>query len=290
MNFAAALEAKAIEGAVVEPGVYADISNESYHAGPGISKSGLDLIDQCPAIYYGHKLDPKRPPEKERGGQLEGNLAHCAVLEPDEFDKRYIVGPTLNRNTKAWKEFVAANPGKVAIQQDQRDTAFRMRDQVCAIPDIAETLAIGRAEQSAYWIDPETGLLCRCRPDWVQATKQGDILLDLKTYNSADPNECARQIARKRYYVQDPFYSDGWAAATGRKILAFVFVFVSTEWPHVASPLMLEPEDREQGRHEYRANLETYKKCLDTNQWPGHCSGVRTISLPKYIHYKDDEA
>lgn len=289
MNFEQQLEAAAVTAnGITEPGVYGDISNEAYHAGPGISKSGLDLVAQCPEIYYGRKLDPKRPPEKSKAGQLEGNLLHCAVLEPDEFDKRYIVGPTCNRNTKKWKEFVDEHPDKTAIQQDQYDTAHAMAGKVRAIPDIADTLAQGEPEQSAYWIDPETGVLCRCRPDWVYHAHEGDILLDLKTFNSADPNECARQIARKRYYVQDPFYSDGWAIASGRPVLAFVFVFVSTEWPHAASALMLEPEDREAGRIAYRANLRTFKHCLETNQWPSHCTGVRTISLPKYIHYEDD--
>ncbi|MCV5496968.1 exonuclease VIII, partial [Escherichia coli] len=35
----------------IEPGIYYGISNENYHAGPGISKSQLDDIADTPALY-----------------------------------------------------------------------------------------------------------------------------------------------------------------------------------------------------------------------------------------------
>lgn len=257
---------------------------EAYHCGPGISKTGLDHIAVSPARFYSLHLDPARPPEKERAGQLEGQLAHCAILEPAEFDKRYAVGPDVSRATKAWKEWEATLPaGVVAIKPDQRETALRQAESVRKLPDVAEALGSGRPEVSAYWIDPETGVLCRCRPDWTHpASESGVILLDVKTYSDASPDEFARQIARKRYHVQDAYYSDGYARASGKEVLAFIFVAVETEWPYAASAVMLDDQGRDAGRALYRRDLDTYARCLQANAWPGYGSAIHQVSLPAW--------
>ncbi|MGV0016304.1 PD-(D/E)XK nuclease-like domain-containing protein, partial [Bordetella avium] len=122
--------------------------------------------------------------------------------------------------------------------------------------DVAEALAAGVAESSAYWIDQETGVLCRCRPDWCHpAGESGVILLDVKTFSDASPHEFSHQIARKRYHVQDAFYTDGYAAASGKTVLAFIFVAVQDAWPFAASAVMLDPRSQDQGRRDYRRNL-----------------------------------
>ncbi|MBU9649393.1 PD-(D/E)XK nuclease-like domain-containing protein [Burkholderia multivorans] len=256
---------------------------DEYHARPEVSKSQLDTLDLSPAHFWALHRDPQRPAPTTRGGQLEGQLAHCAILEPDEFDKRYVLGPTVNRNTKAWKEFVDENAGRIAIQQDQYDTAWRQSDAVRALPEIREALSHGRAEVSAFWTDEETGVECRCRPDWVHdCGDAGVILLDLKTYSIASPGEFRRQVARKRYDVQAALYSDGYAKASGRPVLGFVFVAVETEYPFAANALMLDEESLESGRTKYRKNLRTYAECMRTNTWPGYSTGIDIIRLPQW--------
>ncbi|MCQ5014592.1 hypothetical protein NE615_27980, partial [Escherichia coli] len=39
----------------IEPGIYYGISNENYHAGPGVSKSQFDDIADTPALYLWRK-------------------------------------------------------------------------------------------------------------------------------------------------------------------------------------------------------------------------------------------
>ncbi|AZY52207.1 exonuclease VIII [Bordetella avium] len=257
---------------------------EQYHGGPGISKTGLDRINVSPANFYDLTLNPARPPEPERKGQLEGQLAHCAILEPEEFATRYAVGPDVIRSTKEWKAFEAALPaGVIGIKPDQRETAMRQAEAVRRLPDVAEALAAGVAESSAYWIDQETGVLCRCRPDWCHpAGESGVILLDVKTFSDASPHEFSRQIARKRYHVQDAFYTDGYAAASGKSVLAFIFVAVQDAWPFAASAVMLDPRSQDQGRRDYRRNLSTYADCLTSGNWPGFGQGIHLASLPNW--------
>lgn len=269
----------------MKPVTYLDhsLSIEEYHAMPAISKSGLDSIDLSPAIYYARHVDPNRPPRGPKAGQLEGNLAHCAILEPAEFESRYAIGPSVNRNTKVWKEFVEANPDKVAIQHDQYEAATRQAASVRALPEVGAAFAEGKPEVSAFWRDAETGVDCRCRPDWVHPVgDESVILLDVKTYSIASANEFNKQVARKRYDVQAAFYSDGYAAASGLNVLGFVFVAAETEWPHAANAFMLDAQGLAAGREKYMRNLRTYAECLRTGKYPGYSTGINVISLPSW--------
>lgn len=266
-----------------------DLDINAYHSSQGISKTGLDRINRSPAFFYDVTLNPDRPPERQRAGQLEGHLAHCSILEPDEFAKRYAVGPDVSRATKAWKEFEASLPaGVLPIKPEQYEMAMRQAESVLKLPDIAEALSSGRPEVSGFWSDPETGVLCRCRPDWVHDVGEDScIIVDVKTYSDASPEEFVRQAARKRYDVQDAFYSDGFQLASGKEVLAFIFLVVETEWPYQASAVMLDAQSKESGRNKYQHNLKTYAQCLSTNEWPGYSTGIEQVSLPAWAQFFD---
>ena len=286
-----------------EPGVYYDIDIEDYHHNfGGISKSGLDDMDKSPAMYYNFHMNPARPPRVEKAGQLEGSLAHCAILEPMEFSKRYAVLPmdAPRKPTEAqwkaanpsessrasmawWERFSSDNANKRIIEQAQYEVAMRQAESAFKLKPAAELLARGRAEVSAYWKDPINGELCRCRPDFAHDASESEvIILDVKTYSDASPDEFARQVARKRYHVQDSFYTDGFTFASKRSVLGFVFLAVETDWPFAASCTMLDREAKEQGAMDYRRNLELYAYCRKTGVWPGYSDDIVTISMPKW--------
>lgn len=262
------------------PGLYFDISNEEYHASAGLSNSGISDILQSPYHYYARHIDPARPPRRERAGQLEGTLAHCLTLEPEEFPRRYIVGPDINRNTKEWKTFAADNPGRIIIKPDQYEVALAQARNVRALPDVAQALNACAAEVSAYWIDGQHDILCRCRPDWVyDCGPPGVVLFDLKTCSDASTDEFARQIERKHYYRQAWYYSHGYAEASKRTVLAFVFIAVETEWPYMANAVMLDEAAIEQGRRECRRAMGLYAHGLKSGEWPGYPQGISEVSL-----------
>lgn len=286
-------------------GIHDGISNEQYHAGPGTSNSDLSLIERSPFIYYSMKLDPNRPAgmNAETASQLHGTLAHCAILEPDEFGKRYVFTPAdaprrpteVQRNAKKpsdetiaaiawWDEFNAANAGKQVITVDQYSTAWRQAESVRRDPQIRELLSAGRAEQSAYWMDPVTGLLCKCRPDWIHPVgDSGVILCDVKTFDSAKPDDFARQAGRMGYHRQRAYYGDGYEIAADTTVHDFVFIVVEDKWPFACCPVMLGERSVEQGRREYRRHLNTLAGCLSRNEWPGYYDGVAQVDIPNYL-------
>lgn len=71
----------------MQPGIYENISNAEYHGGPGVSKSGLDLIRRSPMHYRASKDGATdRTPTP---AQAIGTAFHALVLEPPEFTKNY---------------------------------------------------------------------------------------------------------------------------------------------------------------------------------------------------------
>lgn len=288
--------------APIPHGIVHGLDIAEYHASSGISKTGLDRIARSPWHYWNLTLNPERPPERERAGQLEGSLAHCAILEPDEFAARYAVIPegAPRRPTAAqwgakkpspesveamdwWRGWEAENGARTVITPQQYAAAIHQQTSVRALPDVRDALAEGWPEVSAYWTDPETGVQCRCRPDWVHPVgEDACVLLDVKTYSDASPDEFARQCARKAYHKQAAYYSDGYALASGKRVLAFIFVCVESDWPHAASATILDSLAIEQGRADYRDNLRTYAECLRTDTWPACGAGIHTVSLPNW--------
>jgi hypothetical protein len=279
-----------------------DLTIEQYHALEPVSKSQLDDLNTSPLHFYAWHRDPQRPPRGERAGQLEGNLAHCAVLEPEDFSNRYVVTPSeapryptaAQWNAKKpspdsvasmewWTEFNAENEGKRVITLDQYEVAMRQADSIRALPEIQQFLVSGKAEVSAFWTDPMTDVKCRCRPDFVHSLSASSVvLLDVKTFSSAAPEEFRRQCARKRYHVQDTFYSQGFSAAAGVNVEKFIFVVVETEWPYAAASYTLGNESREEGYLECHRLLDLYEECVRTKKWPGYADKTTQIDLPPY--------
>lgn len=277
---------------------------EQYHADTGsISKTGLDLIARAPAIYYARMLDPQYERvsaklgddgDETKPGQLEGTLAHCAILEPDEFGNRYAIGPAVRRNTKEWKAFEekARADGKVAIKGTQYNTAMYQAESALRHPRINELLAGSHyVEVSAYWTDPFTGVRCRVRPDVAADIGGGlSILLDLKTYSNASAEEFRRQVARKRYHVQDAFYSEGYSHAAQTSVEEFRFAAIETEWPFAVHVFSLGDESRTEGYNEVRRSLDIYERCKRTGVWPDYGNEVTKIDLPPYaLTYEEVE-
>ncbi|EOC2875842.1 exodeoxyribonuclease VIII [Escherichia coli] len=272
----------------IEPGIYYGISNENYHAGPGVSKSQLDDIADTPALYLWRK---NAPVDTTKTKTLDlGTAFHCRVLEPEEFSNRFIVAPEFNRRTNAGKEeekaflMECASTGKTVITAEEGRKIELMYQSVMALP-LGQWLveSAGHAESSIYWEDPETGILCRCRPDKI--IPEFHWIMDVKT--TADIQRFKTAYYDYRYHVQDAFYSDGYEAQFGVQP-TFVFLVASTTVECGRYPVeifMMGEEAKLAGQQEYNRNLRTLADCLNTDEWPA----IKTLSLPRWAkEYAND--
>lgn len=188
-------------------------------------------------------------------------------------------------NVRLWSdvlaEWTANNPGRIVLAPEVWDQLHAMAAAVHAHPAAHALLTgvPGEAEKSVYWIDPATGVLCRCRPDWW---RDDNVIVDLKTTEDASPEGFAKSMANYRYDVQAAYYLDGVQQATGKRPKAFVFIAVEKKPPYAVGVYVLDSESREIGRAQYQHDLRVYADCLANDNWPGYGDKIQTISLPAW--------
>lgn len=264
----------------MKPGIYPDLPADEYHSTPAVSKSMLDLLARSPAhLRYSER--------KETPAMALGSAVHCAVLEPERFACEYATVPNnLDRRTKAgkaaWEKLQSS--GLAVLSAADYVTCCRMRDSVHEHPAAREILSVGAAEQSAFWIDGATGVLCRARPDWV---RPDGVIADLKTTDNASPWAFARSVAGYRYAVQEAMYRDGWDAAGGGDVEMFIFIAVEKTAPFAVAVYELDARAVSHGRDQYLAGLKQYRQCLDSGQWPAYSDLIETLTLPEWSYRND---
>ena len=266
----------------MKPGIYSGIPNADYHQGPGISKSGLDAVARSPLHYWAKYLDPNREPSESTPAQRLGTAIHTAVLEPGEFAKRYHVAPVVDRRTKDGKATwdaamaTAAAAGAELITNDDAQACMKIAAQVRQHPTARQVFASGEAEMSCYWTDTETGVLCKCRPDWLSLP----LVVDLKSTEDASPDAFMRSAWNWRYWVQAAWYVDGIQHATGQRVDAFVFGAFEKSAPYACAFYYADDAMLEMGRQEYRKALRVYADCLAADRWPGYGTEVTRLGVP----------
>ena len=265
-------------------GLHDDIPAARYHRGMGISKSGLDLIHRSPALY---RLT-QQSPRPSTPAQALGTAVHMMVLEPGRVRDGIVgdpYGASRSKEAIAWRAEQAA-AGRLTLGMGE-DTdpwsptpwtaAWAATDAVRAHPMARALLGTGRAEVSGYWTDPDFGVLCRLRADWLDEAHQ--VVVDLKTTRDAGMDSFSRSAVEYRYHVQAAFYWDGLVAC-GWVPQAFVFVCVETAPPYGVALYSVKPEDLDLGRAVYRRDLATYAECLRSGEWPGYPEEIRELELP----------
>lgn len=267
----------------VRLGIVPDMPAEQYHATMALSAGGLKRMRQSPAHFYGLQLDPNRPQDVEPTPAMKnGTLVHCALFEPDELERRYVVKPAevdfRTKEGRAWRDAQSAeivDPLQITIARAQAAAVRRL-------PEVGVLLERGMPEVSAFWIDESTGELCKCRPDWVSPAGDGVILVDGKTCQDASPDGFARAVWNYAYHLQAAWYSDGYERATGQRVHGFVFAAVESAWPHAAAAYMLDDQALDRARAENRRLLDLYAECRRTGVWPGYQQSIQPLSLPAW--------
>jgi exodeoxyribonuclease VIII len=263
------------------------MDNADYHAHPAISKSHLDLIARSPLHYWARYIDPKRVIPEPTPAMRLGSALHTHVLELHKWDREYVIAPDgIDRRSKAgkeaWAAFEAESAGKTVLSRDEADHVMHMGRAIHSHPAAAMLLNLpGEAETTHIWTDAATGLSCKCRPDWL--TKDGSIVVDLKTTEDASPAGFRKSIGQWRYGVQAAWYLHSLEQATGIRPAQFIFIAVEKKAPYAVACYAADEEMIQLGMETAMRDLQRIAECRTAERWPGYSDQIEMISLPAWM-------
>ncbi|HEX7906737.1 MAG TPA: PD-(D/E)XK nuclease-like domain-containing protein [Paraburkholderia sp.] len=263
-----------------------DISNDDYHAGPGISKSHLDEVADKSMLHYWQKyINPNRPPELEKDHLLVGQATHAAILEPDLFTSQFVESPAFNMRTKDGKQmfanFVEENPGKQILHPEDYKMCLDMRDAVYRHPVAPGLLAGGKTEQSFYVTDKETGELIKCRFDFLQ--DGGALAVDLKSTKNASRTGFARDAANFRYDIAPAWYFDVLRQLYGEVPKHWVWLAIEKEPPFAIGIYYARPADVARAHECARRDFNRIVTAKKENHWPDYGQEALPLDFPSWM-------
>jgi hypothetical protein len=257
------------------PALVSDMPNEVYHAQDGISNSGLSLVARSPAHYY-HAA-------RSSGSRAMdiGTAFHTALLEPERYADQYItVTGCDDRRLSAYKDAAKVYGTDKTLTQSEGASVAVMRESIMSNSAAANLLTqTGHAELSAFVRDPETGVLMRCRFDWI--TDAG-VVVDLKKTQDCREHAFSKSLHNYRYHVQAAMYSHIYELMFGKPLQSFKILAVEEQPPCANVLYDICPLAMQHGHTLYREALSAYSQALETDCWETY-SGTGVVTLPEFV-------
>lgn len=201
-----------------------DMSSDEYHSSEYIGSSTAKLAMKSIRLFRDAQVGVYSVPD--RGYFQIGRLAHMMVLEPDRFAACVTgTGPVnprtsqpYGRDTNAYKDWEASNPGVIVVDAYIHTMLIRMPDEV------RDLFKGGQSEVSVF-NELACGVKVKCRPDYLRGTS----ITDLKTCNDVDL--AYRDIKTRSYWFSHAWYRMDMKVET-KKDHDFTLVFAEKKPPY----------------------------------------------------------
>lgn len=253
-------------------GKLVDVSNTDYHADETTAtKSKLELILRSP-MHYKHE---RENPRKETDAMAVGSALHAAVLEPFKFAASF-VGYSGRRDLRIaeYKEFIENHPGVTVLPQKDYDLVLGMQNAIFSMTDYPmwDLLQIAEKEKTIEWVDEETGVKCKIRPDALTSA----AIIDLKKTTDARAHRFFWSARDLGYDMQAAMYRIGVKETLGLD-LPFLFLAVEEDAPHGVKVYEAPAQMIADGERRFRQALRIFKECHRTNHWPGYANTFEVL-------------
>lgn len=294
----------------MKPGIYHDLTREEYRAIPAVNQSTLKDFMKNPRAW--REGLPARESESLQWGSLfelllfEGleawekryylldSVTKQALLEQAQERQKGKKSETFSRSLTEYKEWAAKmeGSGKTEIDEGLLKGAQIAVKRALEEPNIKSLASLPkRHEVAIVWEDPDTKLLCKGLIDWVPEGIAS--LVDVKTTKelvdvSAEQAswKFARAVRNLGYDMQAAAYLLGWTLAheqAGKRAdlrHGWLFVCSANKKPWSPAAYRLSTEAIQQGLDKWRHGLHIWRKCHETDIWPGLTDQEEWPELP----------
>lgn len=263
------------------------LSNEEYHADKtAVSSTWLKEILKSPKAFLAHGQVQK----KETAAFRIGRAVHMAILEPEVFQKNYVISPEFKGtgSVKLKADWRMSLPDSALIlKEEEYEDLLGMINSVSKHGDACNILKNGKAEISGYFRDPITGIKCRIRPDFWH--REMGAIMDVKTTISVKIEDFSKAIWNYRYDFQTAMYSHGIKQLEGMGVGYPLFLAIEKKPPYEVAVYCADDALLQNGYFDYQDAMGKLKTCISDNFWPGYQydtvfnrEKMQMISLPKW--------
>lgn len=265
-------------------GIYPNVPSEIYHRWECVNNTRLSWLNAgTPASMRAKIFDP---PKSTPALKL-GSAIHAAFLQPDLFEKEYLVatgcvektgkGTNCSRNGSVYRNGkwycgqhdplngAAVEHGKIVLPQDDFDLCLRMRDAAWAHPGVRDLMKDAQVELSTVAVDG-IGLTRKCRFDVLPVA--APWLVDVKSTDAESEEDYQWSLYHCGYHRQAWSYLDQ-AERLGHRRDDFVHLVLPKNPPHIPALIPIGKLSIEKGRDEVERLSKLYKRCQDAGVWPG---------------------
>lgn len=257
------------------------LPEDEYHAADGFGSTTVKVAYDSPKALAEHLERPDFMKPKRAHFEF-GSIFHRMVLEPERFEKEYVLTEKAfpNYGLKTAKDYLAGleqETGKKAIKAEDAYELLKMHESVMAIPQVKKLLGDGLKTELSYFAD-KGDYIGKARFD-IQ-NDNVEMFGDLKTIDELTQDKIQKAMLNYSYDIQMAHYLD-----VVNRDWPFVFIFAEKKPPYKACLVVPSDDFRSYGFKRLavcKHNIKRYRQSCRSADFPE----VMQIRQPEYAIIK----
>jgi hypothetical protein len=287
-----------------------------------LSPSSISVFLKSPPQYHREFVLGLKP--EQTSAMFEGEVIHKAILEPDRFEKEFLVPepretflttieqlkaeimrfgekPVKGSKADLINQLLALNPSariwdvyldeinaseRRVISQTLWETCREIQNSVKRHLWLSKALDGGESEVPCYFEFSE-GVILSMRMDFYNTKHKQPIVLDVKTTRCAEYESFQRDVWNHNLYVQAAIYVDAVQKITGVTPL-FAWVAVEKQAPYAVEVYAADFGLLEAGRAVYHKTIPKIIERYHSQDWSYNKNKIVNLTLPAWGFSKLD--